>query len=265
MSRGFESTFDQEAIDYDSNFSDTLIGKAQRKIVHDLLRKSISGKKMSVLEINCGTGEDAHFISRLGHNVIATDVSTTMIELSEKKFATDNSIHFQVCSFSQLKEKFYDKKFDLIFSNFGGLNCIPPNEIKIFSADASSLLTENGQLIVVTMPEFCLWETFYFVLKFQFHQAFRRRKKNGVAVRLKGAQQKTWYYSPQRFSHLLESNFSLNNNKPVGIFIPPSYLNSFFVQRQRLFSLLEKMENMFSFSIFASLSDHCYMQFRKNK
>src|SRR5690349_9153645 len=77
----------------------------------------------NILELNAGTGLDAaHFASR-GHSVHATDISDGMIEkLREKASAQPNKITVQQVSFAQLDQ--VDGKFDYVFSNFGGLNCI---------------------------------------------------------------------------------------------------------------------------------------------
>ena len=71
------SPFDIMAETYDADFTYTTIGALQRQQVwnhlQDILKKG--APEMNILEINCGTGEDAIKLARLGHTVTATDRS----------------------------------------------------------------------------------------------------------------------------------------------------------------------------------------------
>ncbi|WP_199899091.1 hypothetical protein, partial [Ideonella sp. B508-1] len=62
------AAFDTVARDYDRDFTHSLVGMAQRRVVWDVLddwqaRRSGPG---AVLELNCGTGEDALHLARAG-------------------------------------------------------------------------------------------------------------------------------------------------------------------------------------------------------
>src|SRR5262249_44012428 len=41
----------------------------------------------SILELNCGTGEDALHLARRGARVLATDISATMVQVAREKIA----------------------------------------------------------------------------------------------------------------------------------------------------------------------------------
>ncbi|NNJ54292.1 MAG: class I SAM-dependent methyltransferase, partial [Ignavibacteriaceae bacterium] len=70
------SAFDSVAENYDATFTQTKIGKAQREIVWGYLESVLIDKdNLKILELNCGTGEDAVWFSKKGHTVLATDVS----------------------------------------------------------------------------------------------------------------------------------------------------------------------------------------------
>src|SRR4030095_16268947 len=89
-------------------------------------------RPVKILDINCGTGEDALQLSRLGHDVTATDGSARMVEKAKQKapLLNEKSIRFDVCRFDELHMHYGHEKFDLIISNFGGLNCIDKNNIR---------------------------------------------------------------------------------------------------------------------------------------
>ena len=75
------SPFDTLAETYDADFSSSAIGLMQRKRVWKWLVPLLneSGRSLNILEINCGTGEDAIRLASMGHRVIATDASAAMI------------------------------------------------------------------------------------------------------------------------------------------------------------------------------------------
>jgi ubiquinone/menaquinone biosynthesis C-methylase UbiE len=81
-----KADFDIASINYDNTFTFSNIGKAQRNRVFKYLNPLIKKrKKLSILELNCGTGTDAITFGNLGHNVIATDISQEMINTAALK------------------------------------------------------------------------------------------------------------------------------------------------------------------------------------
>ena len=87
------SDFDIAAQHYDTNFTFSKIGKAQRKMVFRYLNSIINNNnKLSILELNCGTGEDAIHLNKMGHNVVATDISEEMIKTAKAKTHSKNII-----------------------------------------------------------------------------------------------------------------------------------------------------------------------------
>src|SRR5829696_5009364 len=122
-----EEAFDVLAADYDDAFSKTAIGFHQRTVSRKWLQVFLAGKaSLKILEINCGTGDDALWLASLGHEVVATDRSGKMIEHAKGKLAfynKRNAPQFSVCDFKDLHIQFANQQFDLVFSNFAGLNC----------------------------------------------------------------------------------------------------------------------------------------------
>jgi ubiquinone/menaquinone biosynthesis C-methylase UbiE len=257
------TAFDSIAPSYDEDFSFSNIGRLQRKRVHHFLEKVLPrNQTLEILEINCGTGEDALWFAQKGHHVIATDASEGMIKRANSKVQIPNS-KFRICAFDKLNEEFSNKKFDVIFSNFGGLNCIDDVKLKKLSADLFSLLKPCGKFIAVMMGRKCLWEQFYFLLKLNFKKAFRRLSKKGVDAALGSQIQRTFYYSPGEFKKITETEFRVRVTKPVGIIIPPSYLESFFRNKTRLLKILNFKESFLSFSFLSNFADHYFIALQK--
>jgi len=74
-----------------------------------------------------------------------------------------------------------------------------------------------------------------------------------------GAVQKTWYYSPAEIRKIFGEHFKIIAVKPVGLFLPPSYLEYFFRRKKILLRLLNQLEKWFSFSFLSNRSDHFVM------
>lgn len=253
--------FNHIAPTYDTSFTQSAIGKLQRDSVWRYLQNilpMLPGKE--VLELNCGTGEDAIRFARLGFNIVASDIASEMIMETRKKVDRENLTHVispQLLDLTTLNEKTFTGKFDLVFSNFGGLNCIHPNDFQKTIKQVASVLKPGGRFVAVIMPEFCLWETVYFMAHLQFRKAFRRLNKNGVVANLAGATVRTWYYNPRRVKKCAQKYFDRLSTQPIGIVVPPSYLENFFLNRHGSLQKLGRLEQRLSSkSFFAGMADH---------
>ncbi len=231
-----DASFDKAAANYDDTFTHTAVGKMQRALVYAELSKHLTSVK-NILEINCGTGEDAIWFAKQNFNVTATDISAKMIEVARRKA----KLNFQTADINLIAKVFENEKFDLLFSNFGGLNCLSKSELENFFATVDSILTEKGKLALVIMPKNTLWERFYFLAKAQFKN-ISRRKKESVMAHVDGENITTYYYNPKDIVNLANANFETVSVKPVGFFIPPSYLDGFFKNKKGFLRFLNRME-----------------------
>lgn len=255
-----QSNFDKAAISYDNSFTNTSIGKAQRNMVYNQLHEILSDNKSSILEINCGTGEDAVWLANKGFQVTATDISNEMIAVAKTKSKT---IHFAQADINTIAEQFSGSQFDVIFSNFGGLNCLTKQELQNFFEKSQEILSEKGRLLLVIMPKNTLWEKIYFILKGKFQEAFRRSKQVAYA-NVDGVSVPTFYFNPNDIVRLSKNHYDFVMVKPIGFFIPPSYLEPFFKNRKRMFQFLvfldSKIRNIPFLSKFA---DHYLIVIQK--
>ncbi len=257
------SDFDIAAASYDSAFTFSEIGKAQRKRVYSFLEKYILAEKnQRVLELNCGTGEDAIYLAGKGHQVIATDISEAMINAAQAKQG-DHKVTFKVLDINALPSESFETSFDLVFSNFGGLNCLSPLELGTFFKRVPEILSSGGKLVLVIMPRNCLWERFYFLLK-RNKAGYRRRKQKGpVVANVSGVEVATWYYNPGEVVTLADSNFTPIRVKPIGLAIPPSYMEPFFEKRKGLLRFLQRIEQWFNTSFWSRYADHFIIELQK--
>src|SRR5690242_3344272 len=126
--------FDHMATSYDSVFTNSAIGQLQRSHVWKYIESILPQLNgIDMLELNCGTGEDAVLFSDRGFNIVATDISEEMLKVTQQKvqqYSMQHRISSQYLDLESFSETSFNKKFDLIFSNFGGLNCINPQSLQ---------------------------------------------------------------------------------------------------------------------------------------
>ncbi len=254
--------FDTYAKDYDAHFTNSFIGKAQRWQVYKQVKKYISFQAKKVLEINCGTGEDAVWLALQGASVLATDISEGMLQVTRQKKA-GHFINTKQMSSQDIK-LLSPEKFDVIFSNFGGLNCLSEKELIDFKNGCLQVQNTSGQLAFVIMGTTCWWERFYYNRKKDPARANRRLNKSGAETVMDGHHFKTWYYSPEDMKALFNSHYKHIATKPIGLFVPPSYLEHYVKKRKMLFGLLKFMDSLLgNFSFLANRADHYLIVFEK--
>lgn len=249
-----KASFDSAAATYDQSFTQTVIGKSQRETVYNILSQHLLTVK-TIFEINCGTGEDALWLASQNFDVVATDISEKMIAIGKAKNQHQN-LTFSTLDITHLSSFQKEEKYDLLFSNFGGLNCLSPEELTLFFKTAPHFLKEKGKMVLVLMPKNTIWEQFYFLTKGNWNKAFRRKKKL-VLANVDGEKIPTYYYNPKEIVHLTEEKLECIEYKPIGFFIPPSYLEPFFTNKKGFLKLLKKLElRIRNFSFLSKYADH---------
>lgn len=261
-----KTAFDDIAQSYDVLFTRSLTGVAQRNIVRRFLKSRIA-PGMEIFEVNCGTGEDALFMADSGCSVTATDASEEMIRqcLSKSTAAGGkNNPVFITAGISEVVPVSGGKKYDLIFSNFSGLNCIDESELTEAARHFNEILKPGGHLIFILFGTNCTWEKFYFFLKGKRKEMNRRKSRGPVHVKLMDSGIDVFYYSPKEISRLFKNYFDAVTTRPVGFFLPPTYLEHFFNRKKRLFRLLAFADRMTgSLSFLSNRADHYIIEMKK--
>lgn len=235
--------FNKQSSIFDAIYSPNLIIQYKRQRVRTHVEKFLKTNS-HILELNAGTGEDAIYFASKEHNVHATDIAEEMQAVLKRKVEEQNlqnEITSEVCSFNHLEQLKNKGPYDLIFSNFAGLNCT--GELDKVLHSFAPLLKPNGLATLVIMPRFCLWE-FLLFLRGNFKTAYRRlRSRNGVAAHIEGVYFTCWYYSPAFIEKCLNNEFEVLAVEGLCTIVPPSYFENFPKKHPRLFTWLKKTEN----------------------
>lgn len=237
------TAFSKQAPLFDDLYAGDTIIQYKRKRVRDHVLSFLKPES-TILELNAGTGEDAVFFAKKGHTIHATDISDVMQAMLKEKVRlhdVQGSVSRELRSFTDLKNLFNRGPYDLIFSNFAGLNCT--DELSKVLHSFNNLLKPGGHVTLVILPKFCLWE-FMMLFKGKFKTAFRRFSGNkGAGAHIEGELFRCWYYNPSFVKRTLKHSFNLVNIEGLCTLVPPSYIEKFAEKHPRTYHLLEKREN----------------------
>ena len=255
--------FTKQSLNYDKDDENNAILQWMRKIVRNHVFLHLkTGDKM--LELNAGTGLDALYFSQKGYRIHSTDLSDGMVkEIKEKikRFNLATQLSCEQCSYTELN-KLNDLRFEYVFSNFGGLNCIP--DLQDVIKHLPGLLSPGAYITFVIMPPVCPWEM-AFMLKGNFRKAFRRMRKGGVPAHLEGEYFQTYYFTPSEVVKTFGKNFKKISLQGLASISPPPHSVNFQKKFPSVYNSLtrmdEKVSSMFPFNRWA---DHFIltMQYR---
>lgn len=230
--------FTRQSSRFDGYESENEILRWMRGIVHKHMKEFIRpGDRL--LDLNAGTGIDAIFFAQHGVSVHAIDISPGMIRELRSKVARHglhNLISTEERSFMDLDG--LQGKFDHIFSNFGGLNCVADPE-PVFR-QFKYLLKPGGLVSLVVMPPICPWEILQ-AAKGNFHLAFRRLRRKGTDAYVEGIKFTTYYFGHSELSAALGNDYHVIARRGLAALVPPPYLENF---PRRFPSLCRALENL---------------------
>lgn len=236
------AAFDKQAPVFDVQYAGNTIIQYKRKRVREHVEKFIVPGS-TILELNAGTGDDAIYFAGKGFRVHATDISAGMQqELISKVHQSqlDDRVTHELCSFTELENLQQAGPYDMIFSNFAGLNCT--GRLGKVLDSFFYLLKPGGFVTLVILPKFCLWE-FLLLFKGKFRTAFRRfTGRKGARAHIEGEYFRCWYYDPSFVRRHLKDNFDRVALEGLCTIVPPSYIEHFAEKYPKLYTSLVKKE-----------------------
>lgn len=255
--------FDRVAGSYDDSFTRTVIGQAQRKQVWKrLLRAYAPGDR--VLELNCGTGEDATFLAKRGISIVACDGSAEMIKVAIARAgreAEGAGTIFKHLANEDLRLLSRIQPFDGAYSNFSGLNCVP--DLQPVARELASLVRPAGRVLICLWSPMCAWEFVWYLLHGETRKAMRRFSGNARA-NVGGLTITVSYPTVNDVRRAFAPWFELEGRQAIGLFVPPSYVENWAKRHSATIGYLGKMDSICAdLPVLRDLGDHVLLEFTR--
>jgi SAM-dependent methyltransferase len=260
LRRAQAPAFDALAPRYDASFGATALGRALRALVWQGLDEAFAGCRR-VLELGCGTGDDALHLASRGVAVLATDASAAMLRAAVAKTEAAGHagrVKFRCVPMERLGNELAGERFDGVLSNFGAVNCA--RDLGRVAADVAELLVPDAPLVWVVMGKHVPWEWAWFLARGEWRKAFRRSRRGGAAWR--GLQ--VSYPTPAELERALRPHFAAVSLRPLGVVLPPTYASGWLERSPRAFAALLRLErSLHRRPALAALADHYVFEARR--
>jgi len=236
--------FSRTAEKYDSFAEDhPHLTRIRNKVYSHIMRHIPRGAR--ILELNAGTGTDAVQLAQRGFMIHATDIAQGMLNrLREKvhRLGLHDRVTIEERSFLSL-ENTQGTPFDAVFSDLGGLNCIP--DLTPVIQQLPKVLKPGGLVTWVLMPHVCLWEMAE-VFRGNFTLAFRRFSRGKVRANLEGLNFDVYYFSPRQVIQWFENDFELVALEGLSVITPTAESKNFATWHPRLYRALSWLDDKLS-------------------
>lgn len=252
--------FDALASSYDADFSGSPIARELRGRVQARLARLFSPGK-HVLELGCGTGEDALWLARRGAHVTATDASLAMLERARARTAAEPNITVAVLDLTALPDGF-GGPFDGVYANFGVLNVLPGwRELAHWLA---ARVPPGGGAGFAVMSRACLWEAGWHALHGDWRTARRRWRGSAPFVVGGGPPTIITYPTVRAFAAAFGPWFHATHVEALGVFLPPSDVYGALERWPRLLRTLTALDRRVGRAGWlANTADHFWIEFRR--
>ena len=221
-----------------------------------------------LLEVGCGTGKEAIEISKSVREVVATDISSGMVDLLRRKLASSRMprrvtpVKVGASEIAQVSGRLPGGKVRVSYSFNGALNCEP--KLADFATQLAGLLEPEGLFLCSIRNTLCLSEMVAHAAALQFDKA-TPRKKQPIMISVGGVDIPSTYYSPGEFAGFFRPHFRVEKLVALPGLLPPAYLSDYYLQARPLAPMIERAELALSGHFpLNRFGDQSFFVFRKN-
>lgn len=201
-----------------------------------------------LLEIGCGTGDEALALSQSGCYVFATDISPKMVAVTRMK-AEQAGLSHRISALSMPAAEVHKlqptEPFDGAFSSFGGLNCEP--DLEGLADSLARVLKPGASFVCSFMSRFSPLETIWFLVHGRPAEAFRRQKPGWQQANISGGEGETVkvpvrYLAVSELVKAFSPYFVPRKTISLGLLLPPPYLNDLYRRHLSFWNRLSPLE-----------------------
>ncbi len=238
-----EAAFDGVAETYDQH----IMGNAMNLWLRNrsvALMSRLFKTGSTVVEVGCGTGTETLSLARHGIRVIASDISSRMLEVLARKARAEGledrvfPVH---CRPYEIQERIRALGFESVdggYSTYGAVNTEP--RLAAMLEGLHGAITEGGVLVLGVWNKFCAYEMGGYMLRMRPGMAFARIR-NPVPVGKSRFCVTTNSFSVGSLDAVVNKWFRLEQVLGVEILLPPSNLVRY-LPPKRVLGFVEKVE-----------------------
>jgi len=249
--------FDALAPSYDSLFRTPTGRLSRERSLAPLLCSFKPG--MRVLDIGCGTGEEALALARRGVEVVGIDPSERSLAILRKKLSAEPSLDVRVIRARARKLPALAAEIghlDGAYSSFGALNCEP--SLAPVRDGLSRILSPGARFIVSVLNRACLFEVAAGMLT--LHPRLAMRRLNDGSARVAGRPVFTRYYTPDAFASEMAPAFHVRSFAALPFALPPQPLAGPLERSGMVIGALQRIDDRLrAAGPWRSLGDHFQM------
>ncbi|MBN1967107.1 MAG: methyltransferase domain-containing protein [Anaerolineae bacterium] len=266
-----EARFDRAAKMYDATYGPPGEGEHGNPLVgwlraqHVALLQAIFPLGAKVLDIGCGTGEEAIALARDGYSVLGIDISPAMVRQTQTKAAVHGIQRGLMCRalaagrLDQLDER---GPFQGAYSGLGTLNTEP--DLVAVARGLDSLLEPGAPFVATIMSRRCIYEIVRNLMRGKPDETLKRAPDwqetragtGGVVAPVK-------FYTPGEFADAFAPYFTVESVRAFPLWLPPVHLHETYRAHPARFRRLEVLDRLMrSWPGFRAWGDHFLMVLR---
>ncbi len=262
----YDKGWDKYAEDYSQLLKPGTTYYLTKEIAHQIVSEFLPGDNgISVLDLNCGTGNDFPYFLKNGWKICGCDGSDGMLNKAYEKYKAEinnGQIELFNGKLENLDEQsFGNRKFDLIYSITGGYSYIDNETFIHVNTTLSHFLKENGVMITAHLNNFCLSDTLYNLFRFRLKSIFLRLDKN-LNVNIKGVKFRMYLRNVNELKKLTPPGLKMIRTLPLLVFTPPYQTG--YQPTKLLYKIHRKFEmKLLKIPFFGFIADQIVTVYRK--